>query len=148
SLSQTAIYEKVNGKIATDKGGKRTIRNENFSLEIFNKSVPVLATPHEYISYDLSNENTREQLFGTQYVELRTDGTATIRKECSRRGFNWNENGLSRPYPHYWEPEARLWVDGTYRRANGIMADLLMLARLEKGKWDITRANTRYKLYG
>lgn len=147
-LSQTDIYEKANGKIATDKNGKRKFRNENFSLKIFDQSTPVLSTPHEYIRYALSNGKTGEQLFGRQYVDLRTDGSATIKKEYSSRGFNWNQNGLSRPYPQYWEPETRLWVDGIYRRADGIMADLLMLARLEKGKWDISRANSRFKLYG
>jgi len=147
-LSQADIYEKVNGKFVTDKTGKRKFRNENFNLKIYNRNTPVLATPHENIRYALNNSKTGEQLFGRQYVDLSKDGSATIKKEYARKGFNWNENGISRPYPWYWEPETGMWVEGIYRRADGIMADLLMLARLEKGKWDISKANVKYKLYG
>jgi len=147
-LSHADIYEKINGKIATDKIGKRKYRNENFNLKIYNRTTPVLATPDENIRYALNNSKTGEQLFGRQYVDIAPDGSATIKREIARKGFNWNENGLARPYPQYWEPETGMWVEGIYRRADGIMYDLLMLARLEKGKWDISRANVKYKLYG
>lgn len=147
-LSQVEIYEKVNGKISTDKSGKRRYRSENFNLTIYDRPVQVLGTPHENIRYALNNTKTGEQLFGRQYVDIGTDGSATIRKEYARKGFNWHQNGLARPYPKYWESETSMWVDGIYRRADGIMADLLMLARLEKGKWDISKANVKYKLYG
>lgn len=147
-LSHTEIYEKVNGKISTDKTGKRKYRNDNFNLKTYDRAVQVLGTPHENIRYALSNSKTGEQLFGRQYVDIGADGSAAIRREYARKGFNWHENGLARPYPKYWEPEASMWVDGIYRRADGIMADLLMLARLEKGKWDISKANVKHKLYG
>lgn len=147
-LSLTDIYEKAEGKIVTDKAGKRKYRNGNFNLKIYNQTTPVLATPHENIRYALNNSKTGEQLFGRQYVDLGTDGSASIKREYTRKGFNWHENGLARPYPQYWEPETGMWVEGIYRRADGIMADLLMLARLEKGKWDISKANLKYKLYG
>ena len=67
---------------------------------------------------------------------------------CIRdRGYDWHYKG-SRPYPQYWEPEVKMWVEGIYRRADGIMNDLLMLSYREKGKWDISKANVKYKLYG
>ncbi len=147
-LSNADIYEKVNGKIVIDRNGRRKFRNDDFNLKVYNKTLPVLATPHESIRYALQNSKTGEQLFGRQYVDIGKDGSAAIRREYARRGFNWHENGLARPYPQYWEPETKMWVEGIYRRADGIMADLLMLARLEKGRWDISKANVKYKLYG
>lgn len=148
-LSNTDIYEKAaNGKILSDKGGFRKYRSQNFNLKIYNRTIPVLATPDENLRYALSNSKTGEQLFGRQYVDINADGSASIKREYARKGFSWHYNGLARPYPSYWEPETRMWVDGIYRRADGIMTDLLMLARLEKGRWDISKANLKYKLYG
>lgn len=147
-LSHTDIYEKANGKITTDRTGQRKYRNENFNLKVYNRTTPVLATPDENIRYALQNSKTGEQLFGRQYVDISADGSAAIKREYARKGFSWHENGLARPYPRYWEPETKMWVEGIYRRADGIMADLLMLARLEKGRWDISKANVKYRLYG
>ncbi len=147
-LSKTDIYQKSNGKFVTDASGKRKFRNDDFQIKVYNRTFSVLGTPHDNIKYALQNTKTGEQLFGRQYVDLAKDGSATIKREYSRRGFDWHQNGLARPFPKYWEPETKMWVEGIYRRADGIMLDLLMLGYLEKGKWDISKANSRFKLYG
>lgn len=144
-LSNTDIYEKRNGAFVKDRQGKRKYRNENFSLTIYGKPTQILATPHDNIRYSLSNG--REDRFGREYVDVHVDGSASIKKEYARQGYDWHYKG-SRPYPQYWEPETKMWLEGIYRRADGIMFDLLMLSKLEKGKWDISKANVKYKLYG
>lgn len=147
-LSNAEIYQKKNGKILTDAQGKRMYRSDDFQLKVYNKTFTILGTPHENIRYALQNSTTGEQLFGKRYVDISRDGSASIKKEYSRKGYGWFQNGLSRPNPKFWESETKMWVDGIYRRADGIMYDLLMLAKLEKGKWDISKANVRFKLYG
>jgi hypothetical protein len=144
-LSNSDIYQKKDGAILKDRNGKRKYRNENFSLTIYGKPTQILASPHEFMRYSLSNG--REDRFGREYVDVHADGSASIKKEYARQGYDWHHRG-SRPYPQYWEPETKMWVEGIYRRADGIMNDLLMLSYLEKGKWDISKANVKYKLYG
>jgi hypothetical protein len=146
-LSNAEIYEKSNGKIVLDRNGKRKYRNEDFSINIYGKPTRIYATPHEYMRYSLSHKNTGEGRFGRQYVDIHADGSASVKSEFKRLGYDWHYKG-SRPYPQYWEPETKMWVEGIYRRADGIMYDLLMLSKLEKGKWDISKANVKYKLYG
>mgnify|MGYP000862964418 CR=1 FL=1 len=102
-LSNTEIYQKKNGKILTDAKGKRLYRTDDFSLKVYNRTFTILGTPHENIRYALQNSTTGEQAFGKQYVDIARDGNAIIKKEYSRRGFGWNQNGLSRPNPKYWE---------------------------------------------
>jgi hypothetical protein len=147
-LSNAEIYQKKNGKIVSDAQGKRMYRTDDFQLKVYNRTFTILGTPHENIRYALQNSNTGEQVFGKKYVDIARDGSASIKKEYSRKGFGWFQNGLARPNPKYWEGEAKMWVDGIYRRADGIMLDLLMLAKLEKGRWDISKANSRFMLYG
>lgn len=146
-LSNAEIYEKKGGKFILENG-KRKFRSEGFSLKIFQSVTPILVQPHDYIKYALHNKETNEERFGKDFVVIHKDGTASIKSEFARLGFKWNPNGISQPNPKYWQPETKLWVEGIYRRANGIMSDLLMLAKLEKDEWNITHANTRYKLYG
>lgn len=147
-LTNVDIYEKENGKFTFDKNGKRIFRNENFNMSIYGQEFSILARPDEFIRYNLRNSRSGERKFGRENVDIKADGSASIKRELVKQGFEWDPNGMSRPYPQYWEPETKMWVDGIYRRADGIMADLLMLGKLEKGVWDITKANVKHKLYG
>lgn len=146
-LSNTEIYQKANGKFVLDKNGRRKFRNENINLNVYKKVETILAIPDDKIRYSIINPKTGQKSYGKEFVEIEVSGTPKIKPEFAKRGFELNSEG-SRPYPQYWESETKLWLDGIYRRADGIMADLLMLAKLEKGKWDISKANTKYKLYG
>jgi hypothetical protein len=146
-LSKTDIYQKQGNKFLTDSNGKRLFRKDNFSVEIYGKQVPVFSEPHEWIKYSIQNGKTGEMHFGAQYFDITTTG-AIVKKQWRDQGYNLPANGLARPNPNSWEGEAKMWVDGIYRRADGIMSDLLYLARLERGNYDISKANTKYKLYG
>lgn len=145
-LSKTRIYDVVNGKIQTDASGKRKFRTDKFSIDIFGRTFDILPTPHEWIKYSIQHQVTGEMRFGSQYFDIYPTG-ASVKKEYSDQGFALPANGIARPYPSSWEPETKLWVDGIYRRADGIMADLLYLSYLERSNYDISKPNKKYKLY-
>lgn len=146
-LSKTRIYKERDGKILLGPDGKRQFRSDQFSVDAFGKSFSILPEPHEWIKYSIQNSTTGEMKFGSQYFDIYPNG-ASVKKEWTSKGYGLPANGLARPNPGSWEPESKMWVDGIYRRADGIMADLLALSWLEKGNYDISKSNSKYKLYG
>jgi hypothetical protein len=146
-LSRVNIYEKLGGNFLLDNNGRRVFRKDDFTVKIFNREFSILKQPHEWIKYSIQDSWSGQMRFGAQYFDIGPSG-AKIKDEYVRQGYVLPHNGLARPNPSGWEPESKLWVDGIYRRADGIMADLLFLAKLEKGKYDISKANKKYKLYG
>lgn len=56
--------------------------------------------------------------------------------------------GLQGVDPTYWQPESKMFVDGIYIRASGIISDLMMLHKLEYKTWSIQNHLQKYTMIG
>ncbi len=113
------------------KDGKRVYRDDEFSVEHFGIATPVLKEPAEWIKYNVLDQNNHQR-FGKEYVDVHPDGSASAKPGYTMHPF-------AREKYYTWTHEAKLYVDGIYRKADGIMWYLLKLRNNDKGDFDISR---------
>jgi hypothetical protein len=113
------------------KDGKRIYRDDEFSVEHFGMETPILKEPADWIKYRVLDQNN-VQHFGREYVEIHPDGSAT-----AKPGYTLHPAAREKSYT--WSPETRLYIDGIYRKADGIMWHILKLRHNDKGDFDISR---------
>lgn len=141
-LNNTDIYEKdANGNFKLENG-KRKYRKEDFILNIYGQDTKIYKEPHDWIKWNGTRAN------GTDFYGWQSEfGTYNPSAAVSLpQGWKWGNT--AKPNPSSWRPETELFVEGVYLRASGIIGDLLMLNKLEKGKWELGKATEKYKLYG
>lgn len=144
-LENEEIYKKT-GENYQIVGGKRLYRDDNFTVNHFGQDVTILAEPHDWIKYWLMNENTGQQAFGSSYIDNPNTESATIKPEYYNQGFRFFTN--SRPFPSNWNTESELYVQGVYRYANSILANMLLLNKAEFNDWNITDFRDRNLEFG
>lgn len=142
--SNVSIYAKDGGGNFIIEGGKRKYRDQDFTVNIYGNNVPILKEPDEFIKYAIQHGSTGEQRFGASYFNIDGFGNGTIKSEWVSAGYGLHP--LARPYANSWRTESEYFVENSYKRADGIVGDLLCLNRLDKGQWDLSTVLSDYKL--
>lgn len=115
--------------------GKPQPRTDQFTMNIFGKTVTIYQSPNDSIKWGLVNDTTGEQRYGWQYAFWgeKNPGAHIVNPPAGWHWGNWANNN-----PANWRPESALFINGMYSRADQMLFAFMMLRHASKGDRDIS----------
>lgn len=110
-------------------------RTDQFTINIFGKSVNVYQSPNDAIKWGIVNDTTGEQRLGWQHAFWGEKNPAAhiVNAPAGWHWGNWVNNN-----PANWRPESSLFQNNMYSRADQMLFAFLMLRNASKGNRDLS----------